>query len=45
MPWLLVVGGQVQTAGYAFGMRDYGVQCLGCWWSEVRFREAGYASG
>ena len=23
----------------------YGVQCLGCWWSEIRFRTAGYASG
>ena len=26
MPWFLVVGGQVQAAGYAFGMRD--VTCL-----------------
>ena len=33
------------------GVRDYrcvttayGVQCLGCWWSEVRCRTAGYAS-
>jgi len=23
----------------------YGVQCLGCWWSEVMCRAAGYASG
>ena len=23
----------------------YGVQCLGCWWSAVRCRTAGYASG
>ena len=23
----------------------YGVQCLGCWLSEVRYRTAGYASG
>ena len=23
----------------------YGVQCLGCWLSEVRYRAAGYASG
>ena len=22
----------------------YGVRCLGCWWSEVRCRPAGYAS-
>jgi len=34
------------------GARDYtcviaacGVQCLGCWWSAVRCRAAGYASG
>ena len=22
----------------------YGVQCLGCWWSEVGYMAAGYAS-
>ena len=23
----------------------YGVRCLGCWWSEIRYRAAGYALG
>jgi len=30
MPWLLVVGGQVQAAGYAFEMRDVAPQSVYC---------------
>jgi hypothetical protein len=30
---------------YMLVITAYGVQCLGCWWSEVRCRAAGYASG
>jgi hypothetical protein len=29
---------------YTCVITAYGVQCLGCWWSEVRCRTAGYAS-
>jgi len=31
--------------GYMCVITAYGVQYLGCWWSEVRCRAAGYASG
>jgi len=30
---------------YTCVVTAYGVQCVGCWWSAVRCRAAGYASG
>ena len=30
---------------YMCVVAEYGVQCLGCWWSEVRCKTADYASG
>ena len=30
---------------YTCVISAYGVQCLGCWWSAVRCRAVGYASG
>ena len=30
---------------YNFVIAAYGVWCLGCWWSAVRSRAAGYMSG